>query len=525
MFISRCSAGVLGGRLLSSQGRVASALPALTCLRRFQSSTAEGTSSTSGISSSGTVPGTAVALGSAQGGRVPIHYSPGSGVGGPGLAVPATVITEHCDIISDTFSKADELLLQRRAQSAAVASGAAAAAEAAILSDEGIGEMLEELQEATRAEVDALVADVRGGPVLSQAGMHELRRTLYYASALRAREWIDAAPYTVLMRALTVELLRRESDGVLAPDDVLYVTTHMVAASYYNRHLWERMERAMEKYSNFDHIDLPTIKALTTRLFKTRRGCPRETLNVRRKILAAMTRRVGLLANEFDLPSLLGILQCYSVHDMVPPSLQPLAIRAANHVGEFTPHECATLAHILRKHRILRLEICERLVERICTADQLNHHMANSALIAIRACFNQVSDGGRNALHAEPTRQKLRAMGEQVGCRLGEVEFPALPVILSVLDIVVTLKIYVPKKSLTVVFGQADAMLRTTLEPPPQDPADPGAAGRRARATTMEEGRQLQALLLHYGADLCPELGARLKAAFREGLLPDEASV
>lgn len=449
-------------------------------------------------------------------GKVVVTFSPGSGVGSDGLVVPTTAITTHCDSIAESLSKADELALQLKAQ-ASLGPGSE------ILTEESIQDMMVELKDATISEMSTMIDTMRQPGMIQRAGMHELRRLLFYSTALQARGWLDSQPYTVAMRMLTVELLRRDNEGVLAPSDVLYVSTQMIAANFYNRHLWNRMEKSMEKYSNFETIDLATIKALSTKLFKTRRGCPKETLDMRRKILSAMTRRVSVLANDFDLPSLLGILQCYSVHDMSPPMLEPLAIRATNHVAEFTPQECATLSHVLRKFRLMRLEVCERIIQRISTADTFNHQIANAALISIRTCFNKISDGGRNALHAEPMRQKLRALGEQIGCRLDEVEFPSIMVILSVLDIVVTLKIYVPKKALVSLFTQAKKMIDevTGGEGMLLDPT----THTEVRPVTMEEGRQLQALLYHYGSDLCPELSTTLKEAIREGKLPDEASV
>ncbi|KAG5502163.1 hypothetical protein GH5_05113 [Leishmania sp. Ghana 2012 LV757] len=447
---------------------------------------------------------------------VAITYSPGSGAAGNGLTLPTTTLTGHCDVISETLSKADELLQQKKAQEAL-------GAGADILTAEGIDEMVEELKEITTSEVEALVGQMRSPAVVQRAGMHELRRTLYYATSLKSRDWIEPAQYTSLMRVLTVELLRRDSEGVLAPDDVLYITTHMITANFYNRHLWNRMEKSLLLLRNYDTIDMATIKALSTKLFKTRRGCAKETLDVRRKILGAITRRVAVLANDFDLPSLLGILQCYTTHDMAPPPIQSLAVRATNHVNEFTPQECATLLQVLRKFNLLRLEVCERLVERICTADVLNQHMIHSALLSIRTCYNRVSDSGRNALQAEPTRQKLRAMGEQVSCRWQEAAFPTMRVILNILDIVVTLRIYVPKASLQNLFAQALSMVKVVVEQE-DDLIDP-ATGKRVRPITMEQGRQLHALLLHYGSDLSPDLQALLKKCFKDGLLPDEASL
>ncbi|EAN97201.1 putative mitochondrial RNA binding complex 1 subunit [Trypanosoma cruzi] len=448
-------------------------------------------------------------------GSLPVTYTPGSGPNGA-LTAPTTAITGHCDVLSECLAKADELALQLKAQNALGAS-------AEILTQEGMEEFVDELRASATSEMTALVEQMQKTPLLQHAGMHELRRTLYYATSLKERDWLEDPKYIAAMRMLTVELLRRDNDGVLSADDVLYVSTHIVSSNFYNRHLWNRMEKAMLKFSNYENIDMASIKAFSTKLFKTRRGCAKETLDIRRKILLAMSRRVGVLANDFDLPSLLGILQCYTVHDLTPFHLEPLAIRATNHVNDFTPHECATLSHVLRKWRTMRLEVCERLVERICTADQLTHHMANAAMVSIRACYAKVSDGGRNAMNAEPTRQKLRAMGEQVGSRLDEVEYPALPVILSILDVIVTLKIYVPKKSLQTIFLQANDMLAVVMEQK-DDLVDP-KTGKRVRFITAEEGRQLQALLSHYGNDLAPELAQRLKEAFREGMLPDEASL
>ncbi|KPI83240.1 putative mitochondrial RNA binding complex 1 subunit [Leptomonas seymouri] len=469
----------------------------------------------SSINQSGST-ATSTAAPSTQQGSITVTYSPGSDSSGDGLTLPTTVLTGHCDVISETLSKVDELLQQKKAQEA-LGTGAD------ILTAEGIDEMVDELKEITSSEVEVLVGQMRLPAVVQKAGMHELRRSLYYATSLKARDWVGEAQYTTLMRALTVEFLRRDSEGVLAPDDVLYITTQMVTANFYNRHLWNRMEKSLLLLRNFETIDMATIKALSTKLFKTRRGCARETLDVRRKILSAMVRRVSTLANEFDLPSLLGLLQCYTTHDMAPQPLQALAIRATNHVGELTPQECATLSHVLRRFRLLRLETCERLVDRICTSDELNQHMAHSALQAIRTCYNQVSDAGRNALHAEPTRQKLRAMGEQICCRLQEASFPSMRVILHVLDIIVTLRIYVPKKSLQSLFHQAHQMVQVVVEQK-DDLIDPNT-GKRVRPITMEQGRQLHALLLHYGSDLCPELQTLLKECFKDGLLPDEASL
>lgn len=454
--------------------------------------------------------------GQASGSSIPVVFTPGSGPGGA-LAAPSTAITGYCDVLSECLAKADELKMQMKAQEAGDAS-------AQILTKEGMDEFIDELKTNAQNEIATIVDATKSSPALwQQAGMHELRRTLYYATQLKDRQWLQESQYSQIMRGLTVEFLRRDNEGVMSPDDVLYISTHVVISNFYNRHLWNRMEHSMTKWTNYENIDLASIKALSTKLFKTRRGCAKETLDVRRKILNAMARRVGTLANDFDLPSLLGVLQCYTVHDLMPRYLEPLAHRATNHISDYTPHECATLSQILRKWRLMRLEVCEKVVERIGQSEQLSHHMAISALLCVKTCFMRISDGGRNAMNAEPMRQKLRAMGEQICCRLDEVTYPALPVILQILDVIVTMKIYVPKKCLQSVFRQANDMISVVTEGK-DDLVDP-KTGKRVRAITAEEGRQLQALLYHYGSDLSAELSNRLKEAFREGLLPDEASV
>lgn len=488
---------------------------------------------------------------------VPVAFTPGSLTSAPGLVAPSTAITNHCDILSECVTQADELAIQMKVQAASGASGQ-------ILTEEGMQEFLEELKQTANHEMDQLLASVQapltrspstpssspsspnaqlnasmasqlvptntsggsggsGQLAIQAAGMHEIRRALYYTTSLKERNWVEEHKYTTMMRALTVELLRRDNDGVLSADDVLYVGTHIVVANFYNRHLWNRLEKSMMKFSTFESLDMSSIKAFTVKLFRSRKGCPQETLDVRRKILNAMSRRVGTLANDFDLASLLGVLQCYAAHDLMPRWLEPLAQRASNHIADYTPHECATLSHVLRRWGLMRLETCEKIVERISATDLLTHHMATNALLSLRMCYNRISDGGRAAMNAEPMRLKLRAMGEQIGARLDEVTYPALPVVLRVLDVIVTMRIYVPKKCLQVIFTQANDMVGVLIDGK-DELVDPKTQ-KRVRPVTAEEARQLQALLYHYGTELSGELNARLKQAFAEGLLPDEASM
>jgi hypothetical protein len=434
---------------------------------------------------------------------------------GSGLTGPATAISGWCNTLSDCVVKADELRQQLRMQELG-------ADTAQVITKEGMEEFVEELKATAGQEVDALVSTMReDGSLIQKAGMNELRRSLYYAITLKRRDWIEETQYQSLMKGLSLEFLRRDYDGALSADDVLFVSTHVVMSNYYNRHLWNRMEQSLFKFRTFDNIDIATVKGLSTKLFRSRRDASKESLDVRRKILNAMAHRVGMLANDFELPALLGILQCYTQHDLMPKHVEPLALRAVNHITDFTPQECSQLIGILRKWNLMRLEVCEKLVERITISETLTNGMIVTSLLAIRTCFQRVSEGGRNAINAEPTKQKLRGMGEQVACRMDEVEFPTLNSILTCLDVVVQAKIYVPKKCLQNMFGQANTMIGDTMD----GKELLTKRGKSRRPITAEEGRQLQAMLYHYGAEVCPELDARLKQAFRDGVLPDESSV
>lgn len=428
---------------------------------------------------------------------------------------PKTEFSGWCNHLSENIVKADDMRQQLRMQELG-------ADTAQVITKEGMDEYVEELKAEAQDTVDALVTTMRTDQsAIQKAGMHELRRSLYYAITLKRKDWIEPQQYESMMKGLSLEFLRRDYDGALSADDVLFVATHVVMSNYYNRHLWNRMEQSLFKSRTFDNIDIITVKGLSTKLFRTRRDATQETLDVRRKILNAMSRRVGVLANDFELPALLGILQCYTQHDLMPKHVEPLALRAINHINDLTPHECAMLIGILRKWNLMRLEVCEKLVERITISEALTNGQVLTSLLAIRTCFNRVSEGGRNAINAEPTKQKLRGLGEQVACRLDEVEFPTLNSILTCLDVLVQSKIYVPKKCLTNIFGAANDMIGDAIEGKERL----NKKGDPTRPITQEEGRQLQAMLYHYGVEISPELSARLKQAFRDGVLPDESSV
>lgn len=485
------------------------------------------------------------------------------GVNQPGLAqvtpsmgnqiAMATPVGQTCNVLSECVVKADELKMQMRLQEQGDTT-------TQLITREGYLEYVDELKLSASQEIGAMVESIKQNPALMHnAQMSELRRSLYYAITLKKKDWLEEPQYDTMMKALSLEFLRRDFDGAMSSDDVLFVSTHVVISNYYQRQLWNRMEQSLFKGRAFDNIELATIKGLSTKLYRSLRDSRPEALDVRRKILNAMSRRVGVLANDFDLPALLGILQCYTRHDLMPRAVEPLVHRAINHINDFTPHECAALTNVIRKWGLMRLEVAERLIERMCISERMSTSMIQCSLTAIRTCFSRIAEGGRHAVNSEPMKQKLRAMGEQVAARLDEVAYPALPMLLSALDIILTVRIYVPKKCLQNLFSQANIFIGHALQNNGEVPAhlipnvvsmfDDAAANSpmsessalmpmpkkslrphhpqnnpHARPITAEQARQLQGLLAHFGPDLCPELNVRLKQAFKDGIFPDEAS-
>ena len=428
------------------------------------------------------------------------------------MVAPATEISNWCTTLNECLQKADELKQQIRAAEAGGES-------AQIMTREGMDEFIEELKATASDEVHTMVQTMRSDPSLIQkAGMHELRRTLFYAVTLRNKHWLQDAEYNSLMKGLSNEFLRRDYDGALGADDILFITTHVVMSNYYNRHLWNRMEANLFRARTFDSVDLPTCRGLSVKLFRTKRFASRESLDVRRKVLNAMSSRIGTLANDFELPALLGMLQCYAAHDMMPAQLEPLALRAINHIDDYTPAECATLSKVLRQWNLIKLEVCEKLIERICTAEKMTNGMALMSILSLKSCFHKVAEGGRNAINAEPTKQKLRALSEQIACRLDEVEFRNVHGVITCLEFVLQNKIFVPKCCLENVFKAAEDFVTIQLEGKED-------AARRFQTITSEQSRQLQALLIHFGIELCPDLDGKLKQGFQEGIWPDEASL
>lgn len=471
------------------------------------------------------------------------------------LKGPTTAISQACNTLGDCLVKTTELKGQYKSQRHGVVAGE-------YVSKHQLNKYVGQLKATAQVEVDALSTSMRRPGTLPAAGMHELRRTLYYSVTLKEMEWVDENTYDQMMRMLTTEFLRRDSEGMLTADDVLFISTHVVVASFYNRFLWNRLEQSLQKFRTFENVDIALIKGLTTKMNKTRRGCPKETMDMRRKILNALARRVGVLANDFDLPSLIGIVSCYTSHDMTPQNVQPLLVRAINHINDFTPQECASLSDLLRKWGMMRSEILERLVERILTTETMTGTMLMSALMSVRSCYNTVREGGRNAINSDAQKQKLRAIGEQVASRMDEAHFRKINQIIFALDACITMKIYVPKKCLQNIFKFATDIVNEVAKSlsdtdsteeevevflteinvdgtneeekvgdtvkqmmPKKSEEEQKDNKPPPPPISNEQARHLHALLSHYGADIAPELNARLKLGFQEGTFPDEASL
>ena len=81
-------------------------------------------------------------------------------------------------------------------------------------------------------------------------------------------------------------------------------------------------------------------------------------------------------------------------------------------------------------------------------------------------------------------------------------------------------KVFVPKNCLENVFRNADKYITVVLEG-----KEDTVRGMANRPITQEEARQVQALLLHFGNELCPELDTKIKQGLQEGMFPDEASL
>ena len=119
-------------------------------------------------------------------------------------------------------------------------------ASAEVMPKEGMEEFMDELRATAVEEVGLMVGNLKSDPTLIQcAGIHELRRTLYYGVNLKDKNWLSKEEYEPIMRMLTVEFMRRDNEACLTPDDVLFISTHVVMSNFYNRQLWQRMENSM----------------------------------------------------------------------------------------------------------------------------------------------------------------------------------------------------------------------------------------------------------------------------------------
>eukprot|EP00760_Papus_ankaliazontas_P002058 PhM_4_TR10814/c0_g1_i1/m.40097 len=433
---------------------------------------------------------------------------------------PLTQLSPICDHLSECAMRYDELKSQIAAQEKAQkeqqqqqAGGGAAASMAAhnpklaplpILSNAVMEEFVGELRSTALRHMESLQATIATPGMVQAASIGELRRVLYYAVTLRGYGWVSELMFAQLMKTLSREFVRRGKIGALAQDDVVYIATFVAVADYYNKPLWTALEFALNR-GTFTALDKQIVKGMTTRLFKSKPSSRPESVDLRRQLLKSMSRRVGELCNEFELPHILRIIQCYTVHDIFPKPIFDLATRAMMHVQEYNPQESATLCQIFRKWRILTPEVCDRLLEKILTAEVLTSQMASYGLMACKMMYRKLATG---AASTEVERQKLRQLGERLASRLDEVQFTSHIPVLQCLDAVVGLRLYLPHKTIQAVFAHAGALV---VDNP--------------QRMNLDEGRQLLALLEYFGIDFNRPLAVTLRKLFKEGALEEETII
>eukprot|EP00759_Apiculatamorpha_spiralis_P017709 PhF_6_TR23817/c0_g1_i1/m.33360 len=360
-----------------------------------------------------------------------------------------------------------------------------------------------EIRTATVTHIESVYSILATPGMVQTASTAELRRCLFYCANMRQFNWISELLFAQTMKIMAQEFVRRMKLGTMTQDDVIYVATFIAVSDYYNKPLWTALEYALSR-GTFSQLDKGIIKGMTTRLFRTKRGSKAESVDLRRQLLKAMSRRVGELVNELELPQILRIIQCYTLHDIFPKPIFDLATRAMMNVHEYNATESAILCQIFGRWRILTPEVCERLLEKISSAETLTAHMESCGLQACKTMYRKLSLGSSQT---EIERQKLRQLGEKLASRLDEVTFKSHVQILQVLDAIVVLRLYLPQKVIQAVFASASTIL-----------SDPNVGKR----VNLEQGRQLLALLEYFGVEYSRTLAVQLRKMFKDGVLEEE---
>ena len=340
-----------------------------------------------------------------------------------------------------------------------------------------------------------------GFPETTSVG--ELRRLLYYCVTLKGYQWLESVLYLELMKALSREFHRRMGYGLLAQDDVVYIATFVCVGNYYYKALWESLEYALDR-GTYTQLELGLVKSMTTRLYQTQKFAQAETKDLRRLLLKSMARRVGELVNEFELPQLMRIVQCYTIHDVFPKPIFDLATRAMMNVHDYNPKESAALCNIFLKWRILTPEVCERLLEKIAAAEKLDVAMVVSALSAARATYRRLCTAtAQNDLE----KQKIRQQAERIANRMNELIFKDHKSVLTILNCIIQLRLYLPQNIIQSIFAATGQLI---------------AAPDIAKRMTLDSARQLLGLLEYFGVEHSRVLAVKLRRMFQDGVLEEE---
>jgi len=436
----------------------------------------------------------------------------------PGVRLPGTQaeavtgLSSVCDQLSECVMRYEELKIQIQAHdnpkkpiSQKKLQNIANSKLAALptLSRAAMDEFATELRSTSVTHMEGLLQMIATPGMVQSAAIGELRRCLYYAVNLRIFHWTSEVLFAHMMKILASEFVRRGKAGQLAQDDVVYIATFVCVSDYYSRPLWESLEYAL-MHGTFSQLDKGMVKGMTTRLYRTKKKARPESVDLRRQLLKAMAQRVGELVNELELPQILRIIQCYTLHDIFPKPIFDLATRAMMNVHEYNAEESATLCQIFRKWRILTPEVCERLLEKICASELMTSTMMSHGLMACKSMFKKLTFG---TAQTEIERQKLRQLGERLASRLDEVQFTTHTPILQVLDAIVVLRLYLPQKVIQAVFASAGTII---------------ADENRVKRMTQEDARQLLALLEYFGVEYSRTLAVALRKMFKDSALDEE---
>ena len=442
----------------------------------------------------------------------------------PGVRLPGatpettTELSGLCNTLSESAMRYEELRVQiealdgdkkakkKLARKSAAIGASPEMGQIQMLSKEAMEGFVSELRSSSIKGMESMLQLMLRPGFVETASIGELRRSLYYCVQFKQYNWLALTLYSQIMKILCVEYVRRMNYGLLAQDDVIYISTFVCVADYYHKPLWTALEYALER-GIYTQLEKGMIRSMSTKLFRSFEHAQKETLDLRRLLLKAMSRRIGELVNELELPQILRIIQCYTVHDIFPKPIFDLATRAMMNVHEYNAKESATLCMIFRKWRVLTPEVCERLLEKIATSERMDVIMVVTSLQAARSMYRKLSI---TSAQTELEKQKLRQLAEKIASRLNECIFRHLGPILSLLDCIIVLRLYLPQNVIQTVFAAAGQIM-----------SDP----RVSKRVTLDMGRQLLGFLEYFGVEHSRQLAVQLRKMFKDGVLEEEQYV